>query len=48
MQVREQRAALEQLGLDLAVRRLFELGEKVADRDVARMRRRGIERAPQQ
>ena len=40
-------AAFEQLGLDLAVRGALDLAEIVPHRDVAQMRRRGVERAPQ-
>src|SRR5579863_5269467 len=40
-------AALEELGLDPAACRRFDLGEIVLDRDVAEMGRRGVERAAQ-
>jgi hypothetical protein len=47
LQVGEQGTALEQLGSDLAVRRRLDLAEEIAHRHVARMRRRGVQRATQ-
>src|ERR1700693_5532149 len=47
LQIREQRAALEQLCRDLAVRSLLHLLEEIAQRDVARRRGRGGEQAAQ-